>query len=67
MSYRIASDNDPENPNPHAWDLSAEFYETEQEAWDMIASVEEEETREYGTVWGACMVVHEPLPIEVTA
>jgi hypothetical protein len=38
MNYGIAWDDSPENPNPHAWNVHQDRYETEEAA---IAAAEE--------------------------
>lgn len=59
MSYRIATDNDPENPNPHAFDLGAETFETEQEAWDVIRAEELVDRGDDDEPWGSSIVLRE--------
>jgi hypothetical protein len=46
MSWTIATDEDPQNPNPHHLTLSVDRYETEAEALAAGAALDAEETVE---------------------
>lgn len=48
MSWRIAYDPDPENPNPHPWELGRPAFATPEEAEHSATAEEDEITREYG-------------------
>jgi hypothetical protein len=46
MSYRLAYDTDPGNPNPHPLELDDERYETEEAAYDAGRAEDDEQRRE---------------------
>lgn len=46
--YFLATDTDPENPNPHAWNLEGGPFSTEEEASQFAQREEDELRREYG-------------------
>jgi hypothetical protein len=48
MSWRVAYDPTPDDPNPHAWDLSTVAFPTQEEAEHFAQSEETELLEEYG-------------------
>lgn len=48
MSWRIAYDPTPDDPNPHSWALQPVAFATEEEATSYAQSETDELAREYG-------------------
>lgn len=48
MSFRIAYDNEPDNPNPHAWELQSIAFPTEEAATHFAESEAKEMREHYG-------------------
>jgi len=53
MSWRIATDPNPDDPNPHAWQVGSLAFATEQEATYYAQSEEDELVSEYGQEYAA--------------
>ena len=69
MSYRLAFDHDPENPNPHPWILDSVRFATEAEAEAAGAELDAEDEAIYGEAMSAeafaevrtpWMILHDP-------